>query len=335
MRFVPRRLAFSVFVSAMVVCAQQAKETNATQDYLLGQVKSIRTTTNRSAVQFVQPGGPTLYWPITCYDCDYEPDGTRIRQAQTVDGKALGNSSTLERDPEGHIVKRTFFDLTNGQMYHEDEFGPFGVTKQTEYRGEKGPVHGITTYDEFGHPVDAISYDSDGIESGRTHSVRTKDGTLVRESQFGPNGLLYEDSNDPNNHSERFTRYDPSGALIVKWAYEDGKYTFWESPPLPDAFGEGFYEKINDHEMTNYHCHSDSHCDLSRIHYAFQGPGRHNPTTAEWRDSSGKLLYAAYCEYTLDETGNWTHRKVWVVTPDLAERTLYEEDSRLITYWPQ
>jgi len=65
-------------------------------------------------------------------------------------------------------------------------------------------------------------------------------------------------------------------------------------------------------------------------------PSRHAPSVArrqEWRDDSGKLKYATWCEYEFDELHNWTKRTVWVLSPEIPERTLYETDTRIITYW--
>jgi len=64
-------------------------------------------------------------------------------------------------------------------------------------------------------------------------------------------------------------------------------------------------------------------------------PGKRNPTSAEWRDAEGRLLYAAYYEYELDAFQNWTHRKVSVWSSDNPERTPYEDDTRTITYWQE
>ena len=316
MRSVSYKLGFLLIGLASVACAQEAKQSSADQDELFGPVQSVRTTSTRFDVRFNQPDGPTLVRPIWCYDCDYESDGTRTRQAQAVDGKALGNSSILERDPQGRITKLSSFDLTTGRVFLEEVFGPFGVTKQTTFRDGKLDSHSTTAYDDLGHASDFTSYDADGVETGRIHWVKAEDGTVIHASTFGPHGLHYEETFDPDNHTQLFERFDAYGAIILEWAYADGRYTFWERPPLPDAFGEGFSEKLSDTDWKSFHCHSDSLCDLSHVHYEFQGPGRYSPTVAEWRDSDGALLYAGYCEYTMDATGNWTHRKIWVLSPN-------------------
>jgi hypothetical protein len=62
-------------------------------------------------------------------------------------------------------------------------------------------------------------------------------------------------------------------------------------------------------------------------------PQKRNPISAEWRDSEGNLLFAAYYNYEMDSFRNWTYRQVWVWTPDLGDRALYETDFRGIAYW--
>jgi hypothetical protein len=69
------------------------------------------------------------------------------------------------------------------------------------------------------------------------------------------------------------------------------------------------------------------------VHYDFADPAMEKPKSAEWRDSTGKLVYGAYYEYQFDSHENWTYRKVWIVSPDDPNRTLYETNSRTITYW--
>ena len=75
--------------------------------------------------------------------------------------------------------------------------------------------------------------------------------------------------------------------------------------------------------------------DGSRVHYVYLDANRRNPVSAEWRDDSGTLRYAAYFTYEIDAYRNWTHREIWVWSTELGERKLYGADSRIITYWAQ
>jgi hypothetical protein len=83
-----------------------------------------------------------------------------------------------------------------------------------------------------------------------------------------------------------------------------------------------------------YDCHENGKCDHSQVHYEYLDPvNKLNPTSAEWRDADGKLLYAGYCEYEVDSHGNWLRRKVYVYPSEQGDRALRKEDSRTITYW--
>jgi hypothetical protein len=47
----------------------------------------------------------------------------------------------------------------------------------------------------------------------------------------------------------------------------------------------------------------------------------------------GVLKLSADCEYEPDQFGNWMKRIVWVWSPELGNRKLYETDYRTLTYW--
>jgi hypothetical protein len=114
----------------------------------------------------------------------------------------------------------------------------------------------------------------------------------------------------------------------------DKLVSFWEPSDSPARqFGDNFNEDVGDNTVENYACHSDLQCEVSRVHYEYLNRNKHNPISAEWRDEDGNLKVAAYFEYQVDSYRNWTSRRVWVWNPELGTRTLYEEDSRAITYW--
>jgi hypothetical protein len=70
------------------LCAQQQKAlTDAQMDGFSGPVKSVVTSSARLPVEWQQPGGPSLVWLIPCRDCDYAPDGSKIRAGQVENGR--------------------------------------------------------------------------------------------------------------------------------------------------------------------------------------------------------------------------------------------------------
>ena len=118
--------------------------------------------------------------------------------------------------------------------------------------------------------------------------------------------------------------------------------TFWEASDEPDQFGDSItttFDKSNIDMFSQgnidiFSCHKDGACDVTHVHYTYADSSSHQfPTTAEWRDDSGKLQYASWSEYEFDDQHNWTKRTVWVLSPEIPERTLYETDTRILTYW--
>jgi hypothetical protein len=69
------------------------------------------------------------------------------------------------------------------------------------------------------------------------------------------------------------------------------------------------------------------------VHYEYADEAERDPKTAEWTDSKGAVVYAAYYEYMFDHHQNWIRRDIRIVSPDHPDPTLYETDSRTITYW--
>jgi hypothetical protein len=336
-------LFLPMFLGASIAPAQQERHTDAQQDALLGPVKSVNTIETRSPVKWQQPAGPTLVLPLSCRDCAYDPDGTRTSSGQIVNGEFLGNFTELRRDGNGHVSDRVVTEATTGKVLRHEVIGPFGKTEETDFDLTTGKVLWRQTfaYDQYGHMRDWLSLDSDGKQASHTASTKLKDGTLTEESVWGKNGeLSYQDTYDPDRDTEHFTVWDESGGMTLTWTFAHGKVvSFWERPDLShdtQQFGEDFSDFGDRVDVNNYRCHDNGQCDHFRIHYEYFDPtSKRNPTTAEWRDADGNLLFAAYCEYELDSFGNWTHRKVSVYPSEQGERTLYLDDSRTITYWQQ
>jgi hypothetical protein len=122
----------------------------------------------------------------------------------------------------------------------------------------------------------------------------------------------------------------------LTWTVVAGRLaSFWEAldSDSPSWFGDNFTKTEDNGDAENYACHNDGRCEVSRIHYEYLDREKRNPLSAEWRDSEGSLCFAVYYDYEIDSFRNWTHRRVWVLSPDLGERTLYETDARKISYW--
>jgi hypothetical protein len=335
MRSLWRVSSLCFLLAAVAAWGQEQKRTDTEIDGFAGPVQSVATSTTMSGAKWRQPGGPTVLIPIWCHDCEYDSYGSRIRSGQVMDGKFLGEEIQIVRDANGRPTERTVTDVATRQIITHDAMGPFGRTDEIDYLNGKVSSHQTFAYDTYGHMTEWLSLDATGAQLSRVVKSSYKDGTLREETVWDKDGKLSrKDTYDEETKVERFTTYGPSGDVKLTWTMADGRLeSFWEPPDSPSQFGDNFTEDAGHDTRENYACGNDGRCEISRVHYEYLDGDKRNPLGAEWRDSEGNLLYAAYYEYETDSFHNWTARKIWVLTPELPERTLYEADVRAITYW--
>lgn len=322
------------FLLTLMAHAQAPTQTDSQSDDLNGPVKSVSTKSERSNVNWQQPGGPTLLFAIRCRDCDYDRDGSRTKEGQVVDGTFLGQITQLVRDSDGRVTERSVFNASTGQLDRDEVVGPFGKTKEVIYIN--GQVHWRQTYgyDQYGHLTDWLTFDSTGNQEEKVFWRREPDGTVTEHSVWDRNGQLsYQQTFEPKTQVEQFTTYNQFGQVKLTWTVIAGKLvSFWQVPDSPPQFGDSFSEHSESGDVENYACRNNGECDVSRVHYEYLDPKKRNPLSAEWRDSNGNLRFAVYYDYDVDSLRNWTYRRVWVWSTDLGKRSLYEIDSREITY---
>ena len=182
---------------------------------------------------------------------------------------------------------------------------------------------------------DWLSWDLIGNLTDRTHYTTAKNGDVTETTNWDGSGQmrsrqLYDAATD----TFTISTFDDAGVIkLTLVAVQDRVTSFWTRSQETRQIGDSICWFKGDGNAESTHCHPDGNCDRSLIHYEYLDPPHRNPRSAEWRDASGTLLYAAYFEYEIDQFRNWTHRKVWVKGPDLLDRKLYEEDSRVIVYW--
>ncbi|MGO9337811.1 MAG: hypothetical protein ACLPY1_09915 [Terracidiphilus sp.] len=323
--------------------APQTPKTDAQLDGFLGPVKTVSTTIKRSGLQWTQPSGPAMVFPVQCQDCTYDPDGVKTISGQVAEGKFFGQIIALQRDGSGRMTGSVVTNASTGLVDREEVIGPFGKTEEYDYLDGKLNWLQTYVYDQYGRMSDALTVDSLGNQISHTLTKTTRDGEVIETSVWGENDELdWQQTYDPETGMEHFTTYDESGAVKLTWTFNHGKVlSFWEwqepdQKPEQQQFGEGFVEDAGNGNRDNYCCHSDGHCERSRVHYEYLDQAKkRNPTSVEWRDESGNLLYAAYYEYEVDSAGNWTHRRVSVFPSNQGDPALYEEDWRTIDYWQQ
>jgi hypothetical protein len=323
-------------IGVAAAAAQAQNKSEAQLDGLAGPVKTVTTLRETPAnIRWQQPAGPTLVVPIWCHVCDYDRDGYRTRSGDVVDGKFIGESIALSRDPAGHLISRHTVDAASGEVNRQERFGPFGRTEADFYINGKLISHQVFRYDENGNQSEWLTWDGNGSSTGRVVTATAKDGTVLSRSSFAPDGtLLWRSSYDPTSDRDEIAVNEKSGAPALTRVADHGKTaSFWEASDDSNRFGQRFTVDRGNGNVEFHECHRASGCSISQVHYEYAGPGKRNPTSAEWRDQSGSLQWAAYYDYEFDSAHNWTHRNVWVISPEQQQRTLYEEDWRTITYW--
>jgi hypothetical protein len=299
-------------------------------------VKSVVTTRHAGhAVRWSQPAGPAIVIPAWCRVCDYDQDGYRTRSGDILEGKFIGDLISLQRDNDGHVFARHAVDASTGATVRDERIGPYGSTELAAFSNGKPIAQQTFAYDQNGHESEWRFYDGNGNPQGRVTRISAKDGTELETSSWSADGtLLWRHTYDPTSDKDDIAAFDKTGAPALTRTFDRGNVTsFWEASEDPNRFGQRFSEDHGNGDVQNYECHRESGCTISQIHYDYADHGKRNPVSVEWRDAAGDLQWAAYYEYAFDSNRNWIHRKVWVVSPDQPQRTLYEEDSRTIIYW--
>lgn len=335
MRSLPCIFVCLISFTVSAAFAQVRTGTEAQQDGLLGPVESVFTVMEQTPpVQWQQPDGPPLVIPVWCHVCDYDPSGYRTRSGDFVDGKFVGELITLERDAAGHVTARHMVDAASQEKVRDERMGPEGRTELDAFSNGKQVAHQTFSYDASGDLADRSFYDGDGNPQGRVTTVRSSDGSKVDNSSWSGDGTLqWRQTYDVAAKTDEITVNDKTGAPVLTRSFQKGGVaSFWEASDEANRFGQRFTSAHGDGNVDVYECHRGAACKVSRVHYEYAA-GNQNPVSAEWRDASGNLQWAAYYEYEFDSFHNWTHRKVWVVSPEQKDRVLYEEASRRITYW--
>jgi hypothetical protein len=329
--------AFPAFSVLAQVGQVPERTSEARTDGIFGPVKTVSTQVEMSGAKFQQPGGPAILLMVACRDCTYDRDGMRTRQGQTdADRKFLGEVITVVRDGNGAAVERTFTSAITGETYRVDQLGPFGPTEMDLNQEGTLICTQRFTYDRLGHQTEWITFNPDGSEHGRVESRYAEDGTRTYQSGWNNGQLNWRDSYDPETDFQRFEVFDPSGAEKLEFTFSgDRVRTFWAATDEPNQYGDTISSDEVGGNRNRFHCVQGGACDVAVIHYEYTDATKRHYKSAEWRDSNETLQYAAYYEYQFDAQKNWTERKVWVISPETPERTLYETDTRTISYWSQ
>jgi len=314
---------------------QDRVKTDARDDGFSGPIESVISTILLHGIHWRQPDGVALVWPISCRECDYDPDGARVRSGYMNANGFQGDNILLDRDGNGHVSDRRILDASTGDLKVHEVFGTFGMTEQTYCDQGKVSFRRTLSYDPFGRISETASFDSRGQQTEHAHSTYTDKGILTEDSTWGSNGQLeWQTLFDPEKNTESFTTFDDAGIMKLAWTRkDDNTISFWQRSDEENQYGGCLSYAEDKNCARETHCLANNDRVRAVIREQFIEPGSHDLKSAEWRDGDGKLMYAAYYEYERDSQRNWTRRSIWVVSPELQEHTLYEEDTRILVYW--
>jgi len=272
--------------------------------------------------------------PAGCAECEYDPQGNRIKTGQIIDGEFRGETVRLLRDSAGKVIEK-IAENHKGEMFRREVFGPYGITEQYEFDEGRQVYRSFWFYDGNGHLSGSTRYDRDGILTASSVSIIAANRNLTEEWDSGPNGsfaLHFVETNDPNRGVWTFTSFNQDGSIKVAFTTVGTKVaSYWQEPSDHTLFGSSFFMDPVGNTQESYSCHSDGSCD--RVVSYYPDEARSRVSRIEWHDAAETLERSADYEYQLDRFGNWTKRTVSVWSPELGEPVLYETDYRTLTYW--
>jgi hypothetical protein len=331
----------------------RAPKTEAQQDGFSGPVRSVRMLSDWNSAPWTMSGrgGRAIVQPqsyvfmqvasITCRACDYDREGNRTRSGQLISNgnnkKFVGSEIAIVRDPSGRMIERTVAEAGTGRLMRHDWFGPFGATKSQMYRDGKPTGSRTMTYDSAGRVIEVVGTDAEGNTVDRLTTKYDEEGHWTERADFGRSGELKSlETYDPATDTQHSREFDSSANLKTEFTVAHNQMlSYWTTAEVPGINNGTSTGYLPGSGVYQFRCHENGDCETFRIHYEYLNGDYHLPTAVERRDASGALTDAVYVEYGVDEHHNWTTRKVWVVSPELPERTLCETDARAITYWPE
>jgi hypothetical protein len=337
-RFLAMRLSIpfaslAMLLAATALCASESK-TDARIDGFLGPIRCVSTRVEKSQIEWHKQNAPIIPGGVSCPECEYDRQGNRIKSGGLVDGGFRGDSYRLVKDENGKVIEKAVENY-RGEVYRREVLGPFGITLAEDFYNGRLIAHHTWTYDGSGHLTYYFSYDQDGAVLTRGERVTDASGNFKEEWAYGRNDSFshhFVETTDPQKDTWDFTTFNENGSMKLTLATHGTKVTnFWREPGEEYALGTTFFMDPVGKTSESYHCHFGGGCD-HMVSY-FPDEQRHNASRMEWHDPEGVLQLGIDFEYEIDAFGNWTKRTLWLSSPELGERKLFETDHRTLTYW--
>lgn len=327
-------VALAVFLRPTGLLATDAKRSDAQNDSLTGPVRSVSTRQELQQVDWGQKDAKAGVIGVSCFECEYDREGNRIKSGGLVDGEFRGVVIRVLHDQTGKVTER-IEENYQGEVVRRDVLGPYGITEQVGY--EKGKLISRSTwsYDANGHATEFYQYDQNGVVTGSSFSTSDANGDIKEQWDYGPNGVFqlhFGQSYNPQTDISTFTSFNENGSTKVTFTTKGTKVlSYWQQTNEEHVYGSSFWRDRVGKTIVTHSCNPDETCD--EITSYFHDETTNQVSRVEWHDPAQVLRLAFDYEYQLDAFGNWTKRTVWVWSPELGERKLCETDYRTIAYW--
>ena len=332
------RFVFSIIlIGTAAVEAESKVQTEAQKDGLNGLVRSVFMN-NQEILFKLDPSGVWAIQDFPSGNIEYDSKGYRTRMGKLTgpNGEFQGQMSQFARDAGGRVIERTITELPSQEVIERDVYGPFGLVEATNLSFRKPTIVHTVNYDQQGNVLEDIRLDGDGKPIFRTLYRRNPDGAWTERTMWLKGVLHSHETYDPDSDLQRYEEYDESGDVATTFTYRHGRVESYWSASRDVNGGTSMIDNLDNGNTDSWRCHNQERtCDGRARHFIYLDSAKHNPSLTEIRSDDGRLLVRAYYEYQMDEHENWTSRKVWVQSGEQGERTLYESDSRTITYWPE
>lgn len=319
-------IVLAVLIFAMRLDASEPK-TDARNDGLIGPVRSVSARQELQQVDWHQKNAKAEVIGISCYECEYDREGNRIKSGGLVAVRVVRNEN-------GRVTER-IEENDKGEVIRRDVLGPYGITEQVGYQEGKAISRSTWSYDQNGRMKEFYSYDREGVVIGSSISTSDARGDIKEEWDYGPNGVFslhFAQIYNPQTDINTFTSFGENGSVKVTFTTKGTEVlSYWQETGEQNVFGSFFWRDRAGKTEVIHSCNPDGTCD--EITSYFPDEITNQVRRVEWHDPAQVLRLAFDYEYVLDSLGNWTKRTVWVWSPELGERKLGETDYRTITYW--
>jgi hypothetical protein len=331
----PASAALAILILAASLDATEQKRSDARDDGVLGPVRSVSTTQETTHIDWDQKDAKIGVLGINCSECEYDREGNRLKNGQTIDGEFRGLVLRISRDESGKVIERVEENY-KGEIVSRVVLGPSGITERVDYLDGKPHWRSTRSYDANGHEIQFRHYDENGELFESSEEASDASGNNKEEWDYGRNGsfsLHFVQIYDPKTDLWTFTNLNEDGSAKVTIVTQNSKLlSYWQQQTAGErVFGSGFFLDRVGKRQQSFSCHPDGSCD--RITSYFPDEAAPHVSRVEWHDQTGVLRLSFDYEYQLDAFGNWTRRTVRVWSPNVGEPQVCETDYRTLTYW--